>query len=63
MKDVSGQVNIIFDKEAESVHSKLGEKFYNKLGDKIWVGVGENLNGQIWNISWRVIVILRNKFK
>ena len=31
MKDVSGQVNIIFDKEAESVHSKLGEKFYNKL--------------------------------
>jgi hypothetical protein len=63
MKDVSGQVNIIFDKEAESVHSKLGEKFYNKLSDKIWVGVGENLNGQIWNISWRVILILQNKLK
>jgi len=63
MKDVSGQVNIIFDKEAESVHSKLGEKFYNKLSDKIWVGVGGNLNGQIWGISWRIILILRNKMK
>jgi hypothetical protein len=63
MKDVSGQVNIIFDKEAESVHSKLGEKFYNKLSDKIWVGVEENLNGQIWGISWRIILILRNKLK
>ncbi len=63
MKDVSNQVNIICDKEAESVHSKLGEKFYNKLSDKIWVGVGGNLNGQIWSISWRVILILRNKLK
>jgi hypothetical protein len=63
MKDVSGQVNIIFDKEAEIVHSKLGEKFYNKLSDKIWVGVGGNLNGQIGNISWQVILILRNKLK
>jgi len=63
MKDVSGQVNIICDKEAENVHSKLGEKFYNKLSDKIWVGVGGNLNDQIWNISWRVILILRNKLK
>jgi hypothetical protein len=63
MKDVSGQVNIIFDKEAEIVHSKLGEKFYNKLSDQIWVGVGGNLNGQIWNISWRVIIVLRTKMK
>jgi hypothetical protein len=63
MKDVSGQVNIIFDKEAESVHSKLGEKFYNKLSDKIWVGVAENLNPQIGTTSWRVIRVLRNQVK
>jgi hypothetical protein len=43
--------------------SNIVEKFYNKLSDKIWVGVGGNLNGQIWNISWRVILILRNKLK
>jgi len=63
MKDVSGQVNTICDKETESVHSKLGEKFYNKLSDKIWVGVGENLNFQIWNISWQLTLSLRNKLK
>ena len=63
MKDVSGQVNIIFDKEAESVHSKLGKKFYNKLNDRIWDEVGGNLNAQIWGISWRIILILRNKLK
>jgi hypothetical protein len=33
------------------------------LSDKIWVGVGGNLNGQIWGISWRIILILRNKLK
>ena len=63
MKDVSGQVNIIFDKEAESVSNKLGEKFYNKLSVKIWDEVGGNLNAQIWMTYSRVIISLRTKMK
>jgi hypothetical protein len=63
MKDVSGQVNIIFDKEAESVGSKLGGKFYNNLNDRIWDEVGGNLNAQIWMAYSRVIIVLRTKMK
>jgi len=63
MKDVSMQINIILDKEAEKVHSQLGEKFYNKLNDLIWVGVAENLNVQTGNIIWQLTLSLRNKLK
>jgi len=63
MKDVSGQINTIFDKEAESVRSNLGEKFYNNLNDRIWDEVGGNLNAQIWMTYSRVIISLRTKMK
>lgn len=63
MKDVSKQINVILDKEAEKVHSQLGEKFYNKLNDLIWVGVAENLNVQTGNIIWQLTLSLRNKLK
>ena len=63
MKDVSMQINIILDKEAEKVHSQLGEKFYNKLNDLIWVGVAENLNVQTGNIIWQLTLSLSNKLK
>lgn len=63
MKDVSMQINIILDKEAEKVHSQLGEKFYNKLNDLIWVGVAENLNVQTVNIIWQLTLSLSNKLK
>ena len=63
MKDVSKQINIILNKEAEKVHSQLGEKFYNKLNDLIWVGVAENLNVQTGNIIWQLTLSLRNKLK
>jgi len=63
MKDVSKQIDIIFDKVATKVGNELTINFYNKVGDQIWGGIAEKMNNQIWNISGRLILLLRSKMK